>query len=99
MAVKAVLFDEKGKAIGEVTGDFVQINGLMYKVSPFGVMGDVASGSFGRLIPDAIPEYFGDIVNSMIKKAVEEKFGEKKANEIRMRTSYIIASGGRKSNG
>lgn len=96
MAVKAVLFDEQGKVIKEVTGDLVEVRGVTYRPFPFGITAELSSASAGKLIPETLPEILGESVNSTIDKVVKEKKGEEKAAEIRLKTAYIIASGGRK---
>lgn len=99
MAVKAVLFDEQGKVIKEVTGDLVKVMGVTYRPFPFGIGIELSSASAGKLIPETLPEILGESANNMIEKAVRETKGEEKADEIRLKTAYIIASGGIKSNG
>lgn len=96
MAVKAVLFDEQGKVVKEVVGDLVEVRGVTYRPFPFGIAAELSSASAGKLIPETLPEILGESANSIIEKVVKEKKGEEKAAEIRLKTAYIIASGGRK---
>ncbi|MDO4305733.1 MAG: hypothetical protein Q4C77_02785 [Eubacteriales bacterium] len=94
MAVKAVLFDEKGNVIKEVKGDLVSIQGVEYKHYPFGIGIELHSASTGKMIPETLPEIFCSEANNMIDKVVKETRGDVKALDVRMKTVFLIASGG-----
>lgn len=94
MAVKAVLFDEKGNIIKEVKGDLVSIQGVEYKPYPFGMGIELRSASAGKVIPETLPEIFCADADNMIDKVVKETKGAAKALDVRMKTAFLIASGG-----
>lgn len=97
MAVRAVVFDEKGNVIKEVQGDFVTVKGIEYKPYPFGIGLELSSASAGKLIPETVPEIFSTEINTIIDKVVKEKRGETTAEELRMKTAFLVAAGGRQN--
>lgn len=96
MAVKAVLFDEKGNVIKEVKGYLVMIQGIEYKPYPFGIGIELHSASVGKMIPKTLPEIFCSEADNMIDKVVKETKGDAKALDVCMKTAFLIASGGEK---
>ena len=97
MALRAVVFDEKGNKIKEVSGDLVMAKGIEYKPYPFGIGLELYSASAGKLIPETVPEIFSTEINTIIDKVVKEKRGETTAEELRIKTAFLVASGGRQN--
>lgn len=94
MAVRAVIFDERGNVVQEIQGDVVMVKGIEYKPYPFGMGIDLKSASVGKLVPETLPEVFSSEVNNIMDKVVKEAKGEMEALNLRMKTAFLIASGG-----